>query len=73
MPSQVKPIALRLSEVAALLGVSKSSVNRLIHSGELPSIRVGSTWRVLRRDFEAYVERLHDEAEARYACSRHAG
>ncbi len=72
MPSQVEPIALRLSEVAALLGVSKSSVNRLIHSGELPSILVGSTWRVLRRDFEAYVDRLHGEAEARYARSRHS-
>ena len=72
MPSEVKPIALHLSEVAALLGISKSSVNRMIHSGELPSVRVGRTWRVLRRDFEAYVERLHDEAEARYARSRHA-
>lgn len=72
MPSEVQPIALRLSEVAALLGISKSSVNRMIHSGELPSVRVSSTWRVLRRDFEAYVERLHDEAEARYARSRHA-
>jgi excisionase family DNA binding protein len=49
--------ALSRSEAADLLGVSGKTIERMINRGELPGFRVGSRWRVLRRDMEAYVER----------------
>ena len=37
---------LTVAEVAALMRVSKMTVYRLLHSGELPSVRVGRSFRV---------------------------
>lgn len=58
--------ALPLSEVARRLSISRSSAHRLVASGELPAIRIGLSWRVLRSDFDSYVERLREEAEQHY-------
>lgn len=58
--------AMRLSEVAARLAVSRASAYRLVRSGQLPGIQVGQTWRVLRADFDAYLDRMRAEAERRY-------
>ncbi len=35
-----------VAEVASLMRVSKITVYRLVHSGELPAIRVGRSFRV---------------------------
>lgn len=35
-----------ISEVATLMRVSKMTVYRLVHSGELPAVRVGRSFRV---------------------------
>jgi len=35
-----------VAEVASLMRVSKMTVYRLVHSGELPAIRVGRSFRV---------------------------
>ena len=35
-----------VAEVASLMRVSKMTVYRLIHSGELPAVRVGRSFRV---------------------------
>lgn len=35
-----------VSEVAELMRVSKMTVYRLIHSGEMPAVRVGRSFRV---------------------------
>lgn len=35
-----------VAEVAAVMRVSKMTVYRLVHSGELPSVRVGRSFRV---------------------------
>lgn len=35
-----------VAEVAALMRVSKMTVYRLVHSGELPAVRVGRSFRV---------------------------
>ena len=37
---------LTVAEVAAVMRVSKMTVYRLVHSGELPSVRVGRSFRV---------------------------
>jgi len=49
MSERLEPIMLRASEVAALLGISRSTVFRLIESGEIPAVRVGRSVRVPRR------------------------
>lgn len=37
---------LTVAEVAALMRVSKMTVYRLVHNGELPAVRVGRSFRV---------------------------
>jgi excisionase family DNA binding protein len=39
------------------LAISRAAAYRLVRSGQLQDLEVGETWRVLRADFEAYVER----------------
>ena len=62
--------ALRLAEVARRLSISRSSAHRLVSSGQLRGIRVWQTWRVLRADFEAYIEQRRADAERRYRDAR---
>lgn len=37
---------LTVAEVAAIMRVSKMTVYRLVHSGEMPAVRVGRSFRV---------------------------
>jgi excisionase family DNA binding protein len=37
---------LTVAEVAAVMRVSKMTVYRLVHSGEMPAVRVGRSFRV---------------------------
>lgn len=46
MKAQPAPRFMTVSEVAGLMRVSKMTVYRLIHAGELPAIRVGRSFRV---------------------------
>lgn len=46
---------LTVAEVAAGLRVSRMTVYRLIHAGTLPALRVGKTYRIRRRDLEAFL------------------
>ena len=46
---------LTVSEVAATLRVSKMSVYRLIHSGELEAVRFGRSFRVAEKDLDNYL------------------
>ncbi|TNM69160.1 helix-turn-helix domain-containing protein [Streptomyces sp. NP160] len=39
--------ALKVAEAATVLRISRATAYRLVHSGELPSITVGSSTRVL--------------------------
>jgi excisionase family DNA binding protein len=69
----VEPIqgsAMRLSEVARRLAISRAAAYRLVRSGQLRGIRVGETWRVLRTDFDAYVEARRADAERRYRAAQ---
>ena len=43
------------AEVAAMMRVSKMTVYRLVHGGELPAARVGRSFRVPRHAVEEYL------------------
>ena len=62
-PGEVAPLGgdlaavrfLTVAEVAALMRVSKMSVYRLIHNGELEAVRFGRSVRVPERAVHAYL------------------
>lgn len=47
---------LTVAEVAAIMRVSKMTVYRLVHSGELPAVRVGRSFRVPEKAVHDYLE-----------------
>jgi excisionase family DNA binding protein len=47
---------LTVAEVAALMRVSKMTVYRLVHNGDLPAVRVGRSFRVSERDVDEYLK-----------------
>jgi excisionase family DNA binding protein len=49
------PIFLTVSDVAARLNVSKMTVYRLVHSGEMEAVRFGHTFRVSEEAVEHYL------------------
>ena len=53
---------LTVAEVAALMRVSRMTVYRLVHSGELASIRVGRSFRVPERAVHDYLRGAFTEA-----------
>ena len=50
---------LTVAEVASLMRVSKMTVYRLVHNGELPAVRVG-------RSFRVHAKAVHDMLEKSY-------
>ena len=46
MSEQQAPRFLTVAEVADLLRVSKMTVYRMVHAGEIPAVRVGRSFRV---------------------------
>ena len=47
---------LTVAEVAEIMRVSKMTVYRLVHSGELPAVRVGRSFRVNETAVNEYLE-----------------
>ncbi|WP_397202783.1 helix-turn-helix domain-containing protein [Nocardioides sp.] len=50
-------VFLTIAEVAAKMRVSKMTVYRLVHSGELPALRVGRSFRVTEDDVNEYLRK----------------
>lgn len=48
---------LTIAEVAAMMRVSKMTVYRLVHNGELPAVRVGRSFRVIEDDVDEYLRK----------------
>ncbi len=48
---------LTVAEVAAMMRVSKMTVYRLVHNGELPAVRVGRSFRVTEDDVNEYIRK----------------
>jgi excisionase family DNA binding protein len=53
---------LTVAEVAAMMRVSKMTVYRLVHGGELPAARVGRSFRVPKRAVEDYLRSAYFDA-----------
>ncbi len=53
---------LTVAEVASIMRVSKMTVYRLLHSGELPAVRVGRSFRVREHDVEVYLAKSYFDA-----------
>ncbi len=56
------PKFLTIAEVAGMVRVSKMTVYRLVHSGELPAVRVGRSFRVSEDDVDEYLRRSFYDA-----------
>ena len=46
---------LTVAEVASIMRVSKMTVYRMVHAGELPAIRVGRSFRVPEDEVNKYL------------------
>jgi excisionase family DNA binding protein len=53
---------LTVAEVAAAMRVSKMTVYRLVHSGELPALRVGRSFRVPEDAVHEYLKKSYFQA-----------
>jgi excisionase family DNA binding protein len=53
---------LTVAEVAAMMRVSKMTVYRLVHGGELPAARVGRSFRVPRHAVQDYLRSSYFDA-----------
>ena len=53
---------LTVAEVASAMRVSKMTVYRLVHSGELPAVRVGRSFRVPEQAVHGYLRDSFYEA-----------
>ncbi|GAA0961758.1 helix-turn-helix domain-containing protein [Actinocorallia sp. B10E7] len=66
MASGERPLSevrfLTVAEVASVMRVSKMTVYRLVHSGELPAIRVGRSFRVPEQAVHDYLREAYIEA-----------
>jgi excisionase family DNA binding protein len=47
---------LTVDELAVFLRVSRSKAYQLVWSGEVPSVRIGGSWRIPRAELERHLE-----------------
>lgn len=55
-------VFLTIAEVAARMRVSKMTVYRLVHSAELPAVRVGRSFRIAENDVNEYLRKSYYNA-----------
>lgn len=48
---------LTVAEVAAVMRVSKMTVYRMVHDGQLPAVRVGRSFRVEEKDVDDFLRK----------------
>jgi excisionase family DNA binding protein len=53
---------LTVAEVASIVRLSKMSVYRLIHSGQLEAVQFGRSFRVSEKSLNAYLEAAYYDA-----------
>ncbi len=54
---------LTVAEVAEVMRVSKMTVYRLVHSGDMPAVRVGRSFRVPQDALDAYLATSYIESD----------
>lgn len=66
MPAEEKSLGqvkfLTIAEVALMMRVSKMTVYRLVHSGELTAVRVGKSFRVPEKAVDEYLRNAYFDA-----------
>jgi excisionase family DNA binding protein len=67
---QGRRLALRVEDVAALLDVGRTCLYNLIRSGELLSIKIGGSGRVLVTEVHRYLEHLSTDPTSGAAPGR---
>ena len=55
-------LLITVTEAARRLGLGRSLTYRFIHTGELPSLKIGAARRVAVVDLGAFVQRLKDDS-----------
>jgi excisionase family DNA binding protein len=62
-PEQLSEVRfLTVAEVATVMRVSKMTVYRIVHAGELPAVRVGRSFRVPEKAVHDYLQAAFIEA-----------
>ena len=56
------PHFLTIAEVASMMRVSKMTVYRLVHGGDLPAVQVGRSFRVTEHDVNEYLRKSYYSA-----------
>jgi excisionase family DNA binding protein len=68
MTTPDRPLAevkfLTVAEVAAAMRVSKMTVYRLVHAGQLPAVQIGRSFRVPEQAVHDYLNHAYVEVEA---------
>ncbi|MCX6020698.1 MAG: helix-turn-helix domain-containing protein [Chloroflexi bacterium] len=62
MTSQLDDL-LTLPEAAALLRLSKATIQKWAKGGQVPAVKIGKSYRIRRRDLEAWYEALRTQSE----------
>lgn len=57
------PLLVDLDTAAATLSISRRSVQDLMYTGALPSVKVGRSRRIAVLDLEAFVAQLRQDSE----------
>ncbi|WP_427015517.1 helix-turn-helix domain-containing protein [Pseudarthrobacter sp. P1] len=60
---------LTVSEVASVMRVSKMTVYRLVHSGQLPAVRFGKSYRVPESAVAAYLAQAVVDGPAQHGAT----
>ena len=51
------PRTYRVEEIAKILGIGRSAAYQLVKEGQFNTVRIGSSIRVSRRSFDAWLDR----------------
>ena len=60
----IEQLLLTVDETAVRLGIGRTVVYELMANGELESLKIGRSRRILSSTVEAYVERLRERARS---------
>lgn len=58
VPAPAEALAYSVAELPAVIGLGRSSVQKLVNSGALPARKVGTRTLILREDVEKFLRSL---------------
>jgi excisionase family DNA binding protein len=58
MSEEIQPMLLRIGAVSSMLGMSRSSIYREIHNGNLKAFKIGKSLRISQEEVSRYVSNL---------------